>query len=422
MLTMWWFIILAIVGGLVVFFTPGRERISINENRVLQNFPLFSLHDLISGEYASKFESFLSDSVPGRNTLIDISERITGSISVNTSDDMYYLDTTAKEVAEYQGENGNNTEDNENKPSETDGKEENTEPSNGDATFELIKRDGSTTLVYVYPRKNIERVAENLDRLAQLIPDDGHIYITLVPFPGLARRLSGNLKEYGGWRSNKLDELNKLTSDKVVGIDTLKTLEPHMLEGEQLFLFGNHQWNIHGSYYVYREMIKAQGLSPTPYDEYEYKINRPKNGDMYTKKYDTYELLYPLAPSENYRVSHIDKLDKIPFMEYNKATNSSYLYGNVHPWKKVVTGFHSGRKALVIGDCFDLSMTPFLLPYYDEVHKTDIRYNIFFKSQLGTTIADMIQRNSINDIYLIFSESNDINSPTLLNALIDNVY
>ena len=44
MLTMWWFILLAIIGGLVVLFTPNRERISQDENRVLQNAPKFTLN------------------------------------------------------------------------------------------------------------------------------------------------------------------------------------------------------------------------------------------------------------------------------------------------------------------------------------------------------------------------------------------
>ena len=421
-LTMWWFISIAIVGALVVFFTSDKVRISQNENRVLQNAPSFSFSGLMSGKYASEFESFLSDSIPGRNALIGLSDKLTDSISLNTPDDMYYLDTTAKEVAEYQGEDGDNKTVDADTSSENGDDSDNADTSSGDATFELVKRNGKTTRVYVYPKENLEKVAENLDRLSELIPDDGKIIITLVPFPGLARRFSGNLEEYCGWRSNKLDEIDKLTCDKIICIDTLKTLEPHMLAGEEMFLFGNHQWNIRGSYYAYCEMIKAQGLTPTPYEEYDYKVNHPQNGSSATRNNDTYELLYPLAPSENYRVSNIDKLEKIPFMDYNKAVTSAYLHGNILPWKKVVTGFHTGRKALVIGDCFDLSMTPFLLPYYDEVHKTDIRYKIFSKKNLGTTVADMIERNSINDIYLVFSEANDINSETLLKALVDNVY
>ena len=63
-LSMWWFILLAVMGGLIVFFTSDRERISMDENRVLQNAPDFSLTGFFGGEYAADFERFLADSVP----------------------------------------------------------------------------------------------------------------------------------------------------------------------------------------------------------------------------------------------------------------------------------------------------------------------------------------------------------------------
>ena len=414
----YFFIIFAVIGVLIVVFTTNKERISTDENRVLQNAPGFTIAGFLKGDFASEFENFLSDSIPARSPIIGVSDNILNRLSFNTSEDMYYLDTTSKEVAEYQGDDQEKSETEEKTDTGDSGASEG-EPSDGDAVFELVKRDGGSTLIYTYPKKNLEQVAKNLDNFADYIPDDGHIYITLVPFPGLGRRFSNNLKVYSGWRSNKLDEIDKLTSDKIVCFDSLKILEPHILDGEDLFLYGNHQWTIRGSYYAFCEMIKAQGLTPTPYEEYEYKVNRPDN-PAYTNL-DTYELLYPLAPAVNYRVEHIDKREKIPFMAYDAAATSAYLYGNVHPWKTVITGFHTGRNALVIGDCFDLSMTPFLLPYYDEVHKTDIRYRIFDRQLLGTSVVDMMQRNSIDDVYLIFSEANDINSATLLNALADNI-
>lgn len=427
MLTMWWFILLAIIGGLVVLFTPDRERISQDENRVLQNAPKFTLSSFAKGEYASKFEDFLSDSIPGRKALISISDKLTGLMSRNTDEDMYHLDNTDKEVADYQGD-GSGSPDSGQPSSQNSGDENNhssdeqdSDKSGKDAHFELVKRNGGTTPIYTYSYANIKRVAGNIEQYADLLPDDGHVYFTLVPFPKLARRFTGNLDTYSGWRCDVFDEMKKLTSDKVRYFDTLSILEPHMLEGEDLFLHGNHQWNIKGSYYVYCEMIKAQGLTPTPYDEYDYKVNHPQTGSAVTKANDTYELLYPLAPSNNYRVKNINQKEKIPFMAYNTAATSAYLYGYVQPWKTVTTGFHTGRNALVIGDCFDLSLTPFLLPYYDTVHKTDIRYIVFDRKKLGTSVADMMKRNSIDDVYFIFSEANDVNSATLLHALTDNL-
>lgn len=422
MLTVWWFLLCAVVGCLVLCFTPDRERISVDEKRVLQNKPPFSFSSLVSGEYASAFENFLSDSIPGRSALIGLSDRLLNTFSFNTAEDLYYLDTSVDEVLDYQNdmETQPQEDENENPGSGDSGEGEESGESSEDATFDLIRTDGSRNVIYTYPGQNLRRVADNLDKYAALLPEDGQVMLTLVPFPGLARRFSDRTDVYKGWQSDKFEKIDRMTSDKVKCFDALQILEPHMLAGENLFLYGNHQWNIHGSYYVFCEMIKAQGLTPSPYDEYEYKINRPQNQAYHDL--DTYELLYPLAPAKNYRVSKINHRDEFPFMSYSKAETSAYLYGDLYPWKTVVTGFHTGRNALIIGDCFDFPLTPFLLPYYDEVHKTDIRYGIFSKERLGTSVADMIERYSIDDVYMIFSEANDVNSTTLRYALADNLY
>ena len=213
--------------------------------------------------------------------------------------------------------------------------------------------------------------------------------------------------------------MNVLTSDKIKCYNTLQILQPHILDGEDLFLYTDHQWNIHGAYYVFSEIISSQGLSPTPFDEYDYRVN--KTTPDAEGHYDTFPLLYSLAPAKNMVVQQVDQKKEIPLMRYEMTSNLAFLSGNRTPWRILQTGFNTGRRALVIGDCFNLSFTPFLMPYYDEVHTTDIRYIYFRKEQLGTTLADMITRNSIDDIYIVYSEANGVDSQTLLSALDNNL-
>ena len=421
-LTMWWFLLPAVIGGMILCFTSDKERISTQENRRLQNMPEFTLSSLIDGEYSTLFEAFLCDSIPCRDLLIKFSDSILDSISMNTSDDMYYMDTTEEEAANYGMDNAPADETEAQQGTQTEEQlrgEDNTSEVNTDeavddkAVFELIKHDGGSTVVYTYPKANMTRVAANLEKYAELIPEDGNVYFTTVPFPGLARRFSDHLSIYSGWKSTLTDNMNRLTSDKIKCFNALEILEPHLLDGEKLFLIGDHQWDARGAYYVFSSMISSQGLTPTPFDEYKYRVNRTD--------YDSYELLYPLEPAKNYIVKQIDHKKEIPFMNYKFAATSSFLYGHVQPWKTIDTGFNTGRSALVIGDCFDLAFTPFLIPYYDHVHAVDIRYGMFEKEKLGTTVADMIKRNSIDDVYVIFSEANDVNSQTLMRYLGENL-
>ena len=424
MLTVWWFILCAVLGWLVLFFTPDRERISLEENRVLQNAPEFSLERLLSGSFSNEFESFLSDSIPGRKTMIHISDAITDSMAVNTTEDNYYLDTTMKNAADYNGDGSDEI--------ETGGEaEQNGDDGSGEqanikeigkngAKFELLKRDGGSTLVYTYPEENLKQAAENIEKVVELIPGDGNVYLTFVPFPIVAFRFTDDLNTYCGWQCDHIDKLDKLTSDRVKCFDTLKILEPHMLEGETVFLHVSHQWHIRGAYYVFSEMLKAQGLTPTPYKEYEYNVIRKANSQY--SETDTFELLYPLAPAHNYQVSKINKKQEMTLMAYNFAANASYLHGDIRPWHTVITGFHTGRNALVLGDCFNLSFATFLLPYYDELHFTDVRNGLFNRYELGTSVEDMMRRNSIDDVYIVFSEAHGVNSVTFLDALPKHLY
>jgi hypothetical protein len=424
-LTMWWFLIFAVLGGLVLFFTPHRERVSVEENRVLQNAPEFSAGSFLSGEYSSLFEDFLSDSIPGRKWMITVSDHIRDAFSLNNSEDMYYLDTTVKEAAAYPEVNPDGAADDGGSapaedPDDAAGTDSPQDASPAGATLELVKRDGGSTVIYTYSEYNLRKAAKNIDEYAQVIPDDGHIYLTFVPFPVVAFRFTEAPDVYSGWKSDEIHRIDELTCDKVRCFDALEILEPHMLNGERVFLHVSHQWHIRGAYYVFCEMMKSQGVTPTPYEEYEYKVNRPYNSEY--ADIDTFELLYPLAPTHNYHVDHIDNRIEFPLMNYDWADNSAYLNGYLHPWRTVETGFHTGRKAIVIGDCFSRTLATFLLPYYDEVHFTDVRFEIFKKEDLGTSVSDMMRRNGIDDIYMVFSESHSVNSQTLLTNLHKALY
>ncbi len=412
--TMWWFILCAVVGIAIVFFTTDRERISYDENRVLQNAPDFSLGSFKSGEYSEAFENFLSDSIPGRKMLIKMSDSILSCISANTSDDLYYLDTTEKDIEEFLNENAPDSAE-----ESADDTREISTPNNGDAQSDgdmarltVFLKDDKKVELMTYDSYAMTTSAANLDKLAQQLPDDGKVYFTTMSFPGVIRRYCNNFRDFTGWKSTLPEKMDQLTSDKVVCIDSYEALEPHILEGEDLFLHTNHQWNDRGAYYVFSKCMETQGLEPTPFDEYEYNVNTAS----YTIDgggYDYYNLLYPLAPADNYIVIQSQYRQSVPFMTYNVASTMAYLNGQQTPWKTVETGFHTGRNALVLGDCFCLAVMPYLLPYYDEVHTTRLNEVYFDRKGLGKPVAQLIADLEIDDIYYISSESSGVNSKTL---------
>ena len=112
--------------------------------------------------------------------------------------------------------------------------------------------------------------------------------------------------------------------------------------------------------------------------------------------------------------------EKVDIIDYHSSSYMAYLCGDSTVWTKYVTGFSTGRKALVVGDSFSNAFTPYLMPYYDEVHKVDARY---YDSEVnGGSIKALIEKYGIDDVYIILSNANGVTSYTSLVQLEEALY
>jgi len=57
---------------------------------------------------------------------------------------------------------------------------------------------------------------------------------------------------------------------------------------------------------------------------------------------------------------------------------------------------------------------PYLLPYYGTVHMTDLRGSYFDEKEAGGTFRELVAYHGIDDIYVVLSTSNGINSANSL--------
>ena len=95
-------------------------------------------------------------------------------------------------------------------------------------------------------------------------------------------------------------------------------------------------------------------------------------------------------------------------MNYGYAGYLAFMNSTRQPWRRVVTGTNTGRKALVICDSFGNALAPYLLPYYDEVHMCDFRYDSYDVGAVGGTIGDQLRYYGIDDVYIITSTANGL--------------
>jgi len=439
MIAFWWIMLAMILGVFLLICADKEDRASTTENRMLQGFPEMSVENVFSGNFGTEFEAFLSDGFFLRESIVETTEKVSGLFSRMTGDDRYVLDSAEQQVA-LQGENAAETlgelpqlpdDDMQSAPAPARQTEnvagETVETKNGLETgsgsdyldntdayqFWLDRVDGGKTLIYTYERKNIEVLANTLNAWAAALPENGNLYYALIPFASTANRWTQNTNVYCGWSSNAEYLLAQKTADNVYIFNAPDILREPMSRGEVLYYRTDHHWAPRGAYYVAMAMIQAQGYPATPYEEYEYKTTlTSKSVDGGFR--DTLEIMYPLLPVESQVIEQKNRVRTLGFMNYDNASYQAYLYSTQFPWRKFVTGYHTGKKCLVVCDSFGNVFSPFLMPYYDEVHMVDLRVEYCDMDLLGGLCEELIEYHDIDDVYILYSTANGLNSTNSL--------
>jgi len=425
-----WWVLACIIAGVFLMCTSDKEsRVSEAENRMLQGFPKLSLTTIFNDEFTSQFETFLSDSFFGRDGVVSFTNGLVDSFSMLSKDEALAVKTAEMESdlesANLQVEDGDFS----NVPGVTDmgvtelssSEEEDAEEagetlaytgeipitdSHSYLWFEMA--DGSLTKLYTYDRDKIATYADTLRIMQGYLPADGQIFFTQVPLASIANRWSTQQDEYVGWGSSvemMLEDCLQGT-ERIHVFSTYDILEPYICGDTPMFYTTDHHWSAEGAYKVAAEMIRAQGLPVIPFEEYQYKAILSETSEGGVK--DTFNVLYPLLPAHSYVMTDRTDADEIDLMNYNSTTYRSFMNNTRLPWRKIDTGANTGRKCLVICDSFGNAFTPYLLPYYDEVHMCDFRKGSYSKSQAGGSIGSMLQYHGIDDVYIVTSTANGL--------------
>lgn len=450
---LWWVLLLAVLGFFLLTATDKHSRESEDENRMLAAFPTLSGKTLADASFMSGFEDFLSDAFFGREKVTKLTDRLMDKFSVLSAEEEAIqnaeemdkrlqaegaadgdapapetaaaapAETAAPADASAPAEPVDAAEPDE--PQEAQAEDAADEPDEnlddeplleGDEIISentsylwLKQTDGGAKKIYSYTRKNLETYAETLRIMLTYLPEDGQILFTQAPLASIGNRWTDQPKIYCGWGSSMETMLRESIGDeaRIHVFNSMAILEPHMAAGEKMFYQTDHHWTAEGAYIVASEMMKEQGLPVVPYEEYDYKAIRSK---AQTKKgvHDTFNALYPLLPTRSLVVTNRTTETELSLMNYSVPTYRTFMNNTRTPWRRVITGFNTGRKALVICDSFGNAFAPYLLPYYDEVHMTDFRKGDFDKKLAGGSMGELMQYFGIDDVYIVTSTANGL--------------
>ncbi|MBE5800741.1 MAG: hypothetical protein E7319_00440 [Clostridiales bacterium] len=278
----------------------------------------------------------------------------------------------------------------------------------------LLRGEDNPDRLYSYPSENIMNFAGTLNLLKSKLPEDGEIHYMQVPVASVGTRLCSRNSKYSGWLSTMEDALQSQVENNIF-IHNIPAIlnDPLSVNKEtDLFYYTDHHWTPKGAWYALEAVMKSRGYPVVGFDEYEYQ--RRFMGESDNGRVDWTMPMDPLLPVKSVVLRNLTEETDCPFMYHQSTNYMVYLYGTHTPWRRFDTGYGTDRKALLICDSFGNVFLPYLLPYYDEVHMTDLRDSYYDAKEAGGTFSELVAYHQIDDIYIVLSTSNGINSSNSL--------
>lgn len=456
-----WVGALLVLGMFYVIAAPKEATYSEAENRNLAGLPDLSFKSLIKGDYGNDIETYLLDRFPMRDTIIGVSNKVQGTLSLATHEE--YLLVAEDSVDPLTAEEF--TDNMENLLAQLEETSVEEEGTNVTGAEEVAKADGAEVLqevveeetkedppiepkpeasiedypetlgVYMemngetyakayYKRDNVLAVTMVLNHYSQLLPKDGKLMFTVVPQSVQANQFvnaAAKTAYYSEWD----DVVNGLGNDNVYAFDSAEILTNAILEDEYVYFRTDMHWTPYGSYLVYKKMVERAGLQACDYEQdFIHSLETPFRGTYYRDNPSVYtnvtpddlDILTPKCSLEWRRITGKDEYKLIDFINLNAKKNDRYtvyLGGPAGPWTYAECDNDKEENCLVLMDSFGLGYLPFLTLNYKQIHYYDPRY--FDKSVVGYSVAEMIKEYNIQDIYVIVGDLHSFDSGFLIN-------
>ena len=456
-----WMAALLALGIYYVCFAPRDARFSESENRTLAAFPDLTADTLFSGRFGEDLESYLLDSFPGRSWVVSATSRIQSLLSFASHEEYLLIaedvddpldeemlsgdlddlledlvpETTAPQV----------TEPAETVPATQPGEPAETLPAE-DPPIEhkpkvMIDSIPQTLGMYMdvgygetalrqYNRKNVLALTAVLNKFARLLPENGKLMFTMGPPSYLVNRFVNaetKIRFYNTWD----EAINAMGADNVYAFDSCEILSKAIQQGEYVSFRTDNHWTPYGAYLVYSQMAARAGKEVCSYwEDFDISVETPFRGTYYRDNPTAYHsvqpdelaLLMPKTAVEWRQVTGPDSYKVLNFLHMDAYSNDRYtvyLHGPGGPWRYAQCDNGETENCLVVTDSFGLTVIPFLTQNYNQVHYYDARY--FDAAIAGGTVAELMEKYNIQDVYVIVADFHTFESSFLLSTAIEHL-
>lgn len=417
-----------------------RTEISQNEKRELTKFPEFSLESYFSGEYTGTLDKWYTDTIPNRDTLVELSGSVESlrGISVtpkfygnvakvekeeNTETEAEPVETTIITQAQETEAEAEYSEGTAAIETETETQAEaQTQVSEEEETFEGnigdflnngiitngIEMYGEQAGIMLYGGNNPEGLhyANAINSYREALDDSINIYTMVIP-TSAEFYLPKKFSAYNASEKDGIDYIYDNISDDVIKLDVYETLSEHT--DEYIYFRTDHHWTDLGAYYAYTTFCDAAGFSYHSIDEYEMRTKENFVGSLYNYTGDSIlksspETFNYYIPPESYTAEGYDGKTMSylgPTVLFHEYAEGGSMYGlflggdNMHI--VVNTENNTGRKLVIFKDSYGNALSPYFVSNFDEIYIIDIRYfgknSIDYINSVGAT--DVLFANNI---------------------------
>ena len=423
------FLVLALLTA-ISLAVPLRPTFSYSEKRELTKFPAFSVEALLSGNYFDDITLWFSDTFPGREQWLDVSQSMASLHGYSKIAIAGPLD----EMEEIPGFP---------KPETPVVVSETTEAIQSEtaetAASDVTEASGSVGApeidvneIYLGKAIQIEdagfnqlsistamsdKYAKTISGFADRMAQEG-IRVISAPAPTaigimVDRQYLEQLRCTP--QDEMLDYMHNQMSDNVLKVDTVRSLQAH--NGEYIYYRTDHHWSALGAYYAYQALCEAAGMEPVALEDMEYKNQGEMVGSIYGKvpypkrlKRDELECWIPQGSISMY-------LSETTFSEFpmirdvskgkSEGKYCAFLAADAPVVHILNDDIPDGPNCLVVKDSFGNCFVPYLSQNYNNVYAID--YRKYWKYSM----ADFARKYDIDDViiapYMIATQATDAN-------------
>ena len=401
--------VLLIAGALLVLKRP---EISETEKRKLTEFPEFSVSALVNGNYTSGILKYYTDTVPGRQTWMDLGASLKeatgfrlGGVKIHGGtlggEDKPPIDTPPVDPPITDAPPTTDEPSVTTDPTETTAPPVTAPPTTNPVTTAPAQTEapddegefrGASNGILVYNKRAIMLYGGSYacaldyanalnEYKAQLGPD---IKVWSMTTPtAVAYYLP---EKYAAYSNSQKDHISYLASKlkNVTEVNAYEALLPHV--NENIYTRTDHHWTTLGAYYAAQAFAKAADVPFADLSTYTKYEREGYVGTMYAySDYDPViknnpETFVYYKPSNNYETEYYDGYYQNGFKSSLffdwVSTEASYcvFIGSDDRVTHITTDCKNGRKLFLIKDSYGNALVPFLTGSFEEIYVVDFRY------------------------------------------------